>query len=141
MNQVWLIGRLTRDPDLRYTDSNLAVARFSVAIDRTPGRGGEDRGADFPSVVVFGKQAENCNQYLAKGRQVAVLGHIQTGSYTNKEGKKVYTTDVVAERVQFLDWGDRPAKSEPSAPAGGGAKAPSGFEAIKDDDEFGDIPF
>lgn len=146
MNQVWLIGRLTRDPELRYTDSNLAIARFSVAVDRMPGRDGQDRGTDFPGIVVFGRQAENCNQYLAKGRKVSIQGHIQTGSYTNKEGRKIYTTDVVADRVEFLEWGDRPAQSSQASGQASGAgedqKAPAGFEAIEDsDDGFGDIPF
>ena len=103
MNSVVLIGRLTRDPEVRYTESQLAVARFSIAINRVPGRDGQDRGADFPNIVVFGKQAENCERFLTKGRQVAIQGHIQTGSY-EKDGRKVYTTDVVADRVEFLDW-------------------------------------
>lgn len=146
MNQVWLIGRLTRDPDLRYTESNLAVARFSVAVDRMPGRDGQDKGTDFPNVVVFGRQAENCNQYLSKGRKVSILGRIQTGSYTNKEGKKVYTTDVVANRVEFLDWGDNPAQQPPksggfSGGGGGSKETPAGFEAIDDDDAFDEVPF
>ena len=108
MNSVVLIGRLTRDPELRYTaGSQMAVANFSLAIDR-PGRQGEDKKTDFPRVTVFGKQAENCEKYLAKGRMVAVQGRIQTGSYQDREsGKTIYTTDVVADRVEFLEWGDR----------------------------------
>ena len=107
MNSVNLIGRLTRDPEVRYTESQLAVARFSLAIDRGKDRNGKSRGADFPGIVVFGKQAETCERYLAKGRRVAVQGRLQTGSYVNKEGAKVYTTDVIADRVEFLDWGDK----------------------------------
>ena len=106
MNSVQLIGRLTRDPEVRYTASQMAVATFSVAIDR-PTRTGSERQTDFPRVTVFGKQAENCEKYLAKGRRVAVEGRIQTGSYQNKNGDTIYTTDVVANRVEFLDWGDR----------------------------------
>ena len=85
MNSVQLIGRLTRDPEVRYTASQMAVATFSVAIDR-PTRAGGERQTDFPRVTVFGKQAENCEKYLAKGRRVAVEGRIQTGSYQNKNG-------------------------------------------------------
>lgn len=104
MNSVNLIGRLTRDPDLRYTSGNqTAVARFSVAIDRGKDRNGEDRGADFPNIIVFGKTAENCSSYLAKGSRVGIVGRIQTGSYVNRDGQKVYTTEVVADRVEFLE--------------------------------------
>lgn len=109
MNNVMLIGRLTRDPEVRYTSgSQMAVANFTLAIDR-PVRQGEERKADFPRVVVFGRQAETCEKYLAKGRLVAVEGRIQTGSYQNRNGDTVYTTDVVASRVEFLEWGDRPS--------------------------------
>lgn len=99
MNLVSLVGRLTRDPELK--EGTTSVARFSVAIDRGKDKDGNDRGTDFPNVVVFGKQAENCAKYLEKGRQVAIQGRIQTGSY-EKDGKKIYTTDVVADRVEFL---------------------------------------
>lgn len=106
MNCVQLVGRLTRDPEVRYTPSTqLAVARFSLAIDRIVGQGKEKQ-TDFPRIVVFGKQAENCEKYLEKGRKVAVQGRIQTGSYKNKDGATVYTTEVVADRVEFLEWGD-----------------------------------
>ena len=135
MNNVVLIGRLTRDPEVRYTEAQLAVARFSIAINRVPGRDGQDRGADFPNIVVFGKQAENCERFLTKGRQVCIQGHIQTGSYTNKDGNKVYTTDVVADRVEFLEWGDRPATGgQVSSSAAPGV--PEGFEAIDDDEDI-----
>ena len=126
MNNVVLIGRLTKDPELRWSN-DLASARFSLAINRI----GKDKGADFPSIVVFGKQAENCEKYLTKGRQVCIQGHLQTGSYTNKEGNKVYTTDVIADRVEFLEWGDREEK--PTNNSG----AFEGFEAVEDDD----VPF
>lgn len=101
MNSVLLIGRLTKDPELRYTPtSNMAVTRFTLAVDR-PKQGAEEKNADFIQIKVFGKQAENCEKYLAKGRQVAVQGHIYTGSY-DKHGETVYTTEIVAERVEFL---------------------------------------
>ncbi len=106
MNSVNLIGRLTKDPQIRYTQDGLAIANFAVAINRMKRQGQEDQ-ADFPRVKTFGKTAENCDRYLAKGRLVAVQGRIQTGSYQNKNGDTVYTTDVIADRVQFLEWGDR----------------------------------
>ena len=104
MNNVILIGRTTREVELRYTTSQTAVARFSLAVER-PVKDGEKK-ADFPNIIVFGKQAENCEKYLAKGRKVAVQGRLQTGSYEDKDGKRVYTTDVIAERVEFLEWAD-----------------------------------
>lgn len=120
MNSVHLIGRLTRDPEVRYTSgSQMAVAHFTIAIDRPP-RQGQERQADFPRIVVFGRQAETCEQYLAKGRLVAIEGRIQTGSYQNKDGQTVYTTDVVANRVEFLDWGDRNGSGSGSGRGGQG---------------------
>ena len=102
MNSVILIGRLARDPELSYTpNTQSAVCRFTIAVDR-PRRQGEDQGADFIRITVWGRQAETCDRYLNKGRQVAVMGRIQTGSYKNREGVTVYTTDVVADRVEFL---------------------------------------
>lgn len=106
MNTVALIGRLTKNVDLRYTsDTQMAVCTFTIAIDR-PVRTGGEKQTDFPRVTVFGKQAENCERFLAKGRLVGVQGRLQTGSYTNKDGATVYTTDVVADRVEFLEWGE-----------------------------------
>lgn len=119
MNKVVLIGRLTRDPELRYltTGSNTAVARFTLAVDKQLSKEKklemESRNqptADFINIVVWGKLAETCSNYLAKGRLTAVSGRIQTGSY-EKEGRRVYTTEVVAENVQFLEWGDGPNRS------------------------------
>lgn len=100
MNNVVLIGRLTKDPELAYGGQNrdIAVCRFTLAVDRPT----QDKAADFIRIVVFRKQAETAHQYLSKGRQCAVEGRIQTGSYKDREGKTVYTTDVVANRVQFL---------------------------------------
>lgn len=110
MNNVTLIGRTTREVELRYTTSQTAVARFSLAVER-PVKDGEKK-ADFPNIIVFGKQAENCEKYLAKGRKVAVQGRLQTGSYEKNDGSKVYTTDVIAERVEFLEWKDAESHSE-----------------------------
>ena len=139
MNSVVLIGRLTRDPEVRYTaGTQMAVCTFTVAIDR-PVRAGGEKQTDFPRVTVFGKQAENCKRFLAKGRLVGVQGRIQTGSYTNKDGATVYTTDVVADRVEFLEWGDRPAggqRAQTQEAAPRFDAAPEGFSAIDED-----IPF
>ena len=145
MNNVTLIGRLTRDPDVRYTSgSQMAVARFTIAIDR-PTRQNGDRPTDFPSIVVFGKQAEKCEKYLKKGRLVGVEGRIQTGSYQNKNGDTVYTTDVVANRVEFLEWGDRAQGSQnrqssdyrQSQPSQSMTDdVPDSFEAIEEDVPF-----
>ena len=105
MNSVVLIGRLARDPELSYTpNTQTAVTRFTLAVDR-PRRQGEDQGADFIRITVFGRQAETCDRYLSKGRQAAVQGRIQTGSYKNREGVTVYTTDIIADRVEFLGGG------------------------------------
>ena len=102
MNNVNLIGRLTKDVDLRYTQTGLAVGRFSVAIDR-PKKDGQDNGADFPNCVAYGKTAENLANYVHKGEMVGVTGCIRTGSYTKKDGQKVYTTDVAVTSAQFLN--------------------------------------
>ncbi|WP_027869551.1 single-stranded DNA-binding protein [Eubacterium sp. AB3007] len=150
MNSVQLIGRLVRDPDVRYTaGSQMAVASFTIAIDR-PTRAGEEKKADFPRITVFGRQAETCEKYLAKGRKVAIEGRIQTGSYQNKNGDTVYTTDVIANRVEFLDWGDRqqggggfqqgadraPAPQAPQAPQSPAEDRPDSFQAIEEDVPF-----
>lgn len=101
MNKVFLIGRLSRDPELRHTTSGMAVCQINVAISRRTGAGKEPE-TDFINVVVWDKQAENVARYLAKGRQVAVEGRIQTRNYDNNEGKKVYVTEVIATNVEFL---------------------------------------
>ena len=103
MNSAQLIGRLTRDPDLRYTSgSQMAVTRFTLAVDRLRGSQSDEKQADYISIVCFGKVAETVNQYAYKGMRVGIEGRIQTGSY-EKDGRKVYTTDVVASRVEFLE--------------------------------------
>ncbi len=119
MNSVILTGRLVKDPELTYTPkTQTAACRLTIAVDR-PKRGdaqGDDyvRSADFIRVTVWDRQAETCDRYLAKGRQVAIHGRIQTGSYKNKDGQTVYTTDVVADRVEFLgsNSNERPAPTE-----------------------------
>lgn len=112
MNSVVLIGRLTKDPELRYTAGQMAVCNFTIAIDR-PAKQGEQKKTDYPRVTVFGKQAENCDRFLKKGRLVGVQGRLTTGSYQDKNGNRVYTTDVNADRVEFLEWSEKPA-TEPA---------------------------
>lgn len=139
MNQVQLIGRLTRDPELRYStgQNQTAVCRFSLAINT--GYGDRQR-TDYPNIVVFGKVAENCEKYLRKGSQAAVTGRIQTGSYTNKDGQKIYTTDVIASSVEFLgsaknSAGQPQQYGEPDVNPETGM--PTGFAQMDEDD----IPF
>lgn len=104
MNKAILIGRLTRDPELRYTSSNRAVCQFTIAIDRPfTNQATGNREADFINVVAWDKTGENIGKYMAKGRLIAVEGRIQTRSYDNNEGKKVYVTEVIASNVQFLE--------------------------------------
>lgn len=137
MNQVILIGNLTKDPEVRYAPgTQMAICTFTLALNRGKDKDGNDKGADFPRVTVFGKQAENCERFLAKGRKVAIQGKISTGSYKNKEGATVYTTDVIAERVEFLEWGDK--AKDPDADFKQTPGVPEGFQALEDDD---DIPF
>ncbi len=103
MNKVMLIGRLTKDPDLRYTTSNIATVSFSIAVNRPFTNQSGVREADFLNVVAWRKQAENVKKYITKGSLVAVEGRIQTRNYDDKDGKKVYVTEVVADSVQFLE--------------------------------------
>ena len=103
MNKVFLVGRLTRDPDLRYGANNNAVMRTSIAVDRQFTNQNGEREADFISIVAFGNRAETMKKYLMKGSQIAISGRIQTGSYDDKDGKRIYTTDVIIDEFQFLD--------------------------------------
>ena len=102
MNKVFLIGRLTRDPELRYTGNNTPVASFSLAVNRSFTNQQGEREADFFNITVWRKQAENVKNYLSQGSQVAVEGRLQTRSYEDKEGQKRYVTEVVADNVEFL---------------------------------------
>ena len=106
LNKVVLIGRLTKDPELRYTASGIAVARFTLAVDRGFKNQQGEKQADFIPIQVWRSTAENCAKYLSKGRLVAVVGRIQTGHY-EKDRQRVYTTDVVADEVRFLEWGEK----------------------------------
>ena len=104
MNKVILIGRLTRDPEVRYSDGNerMCITRYTLAVDRRIKQEGQQN-ADFIGCVAFGKNAEFADKYLRQGTKIAVTGRIQTGSYTNREGRKIYTTDVVIEEQEFSE--------------------------------------
>lgn len=125
MNLVTLIGRTTKDVETRYTQDQMAIAKFTLAVDR---QSKGEKKADFIGCIAFGKQAELCEKYLVKGKKTAVEGRIQTGSYTKDDGSKVYTTDVIVNRVEFLEWGEKTEKAE-SDPLGS-------FEALDEE-----IPF
>lgn len=103
LNRVVLVGRLTRDPEMRITPSGVAITRFTLAVNRSFKDASGEQKADFINIVAFRKQAENVANYVKKGSLVGVDGRIQTGSYEGQDGKRVYTTDVVAESVQFLE--------------------------------------
>lgn len=134
MNKVILMGRLTRDPEMRYSsgDNQTAIARYTLAVDRRFKRQGDEQTADFINCVVFGRGAEFAENYLHQGTKIAVTGRIQTGSYTNKEGKKVYTTEVVVEEQEFAEskaaaanysgggYQQAPSRPEPTQAAGDG---------------------
>ncbi|HAQ39653.1 MAG TPA: single-stranded DNA-binding protein [Clostridiales bacterium] len=135
MNNVVLIGRLVRDPELRFIPSSgMAVAKFTLAVDREMSRDKKQEAAsqgkqtaDFIGITVFGKQAENCANYLTKGSQCAVHGRISTGSYTTQTGEKRYTTDIIADRVEFI--------------GGKGQSSPQQGRPVQPDSSFfGDFP-
>ena len=144
MNSVVLIGRLARDPELRFVPgSGMAVANFTMAIDkgltREKKQEFESQGrptADFIRIVVWGKQAENCSQYLSKGKLVAIQGSIQTGTYKSTTGETRYTTEVLANRVEFLEWGEKTEKTNTEFSESD--LAFEDFQSIADDD---DVPF
>ena len=138
MNKVILMGRLTRDPEVRYSqgENNLAIARYTLAVDRRFQRN-SDQTADFISCVAFGKAAEFAEKWFRQGIKVAISGRIQTGSYTNKDGVKVYTTEVVVEEQEF-------AESKNASSAGGGSapmqNAPHPTPSAASGDGFMSIP-
>ena len=108
MVSIFCVGRLTKEPELRYIASTgTAVTRFSIAVDRPFAKKDAEVTADFFNVVVWGKTAEHCANYLAKGRQVALRGRLQNNNYTDKDGVKRYTVEIIAEEVKFIDWGDK----------------------------------
>ncbi|NFA60350.1 single-stranded DNA-binding protein [Clostridium botulinum] len=148
MNKVVLIGRLTKDPGLKFTPGNgTAVANFTLAVDRRFSKDGQ-READFIPIVVWGKQAESTANYMSKGKLMGVSGRIQTRSYEAKDGTKRYITEVIAEEVKFLEWGDK-ATTDSSYNNGSESSHQSGQNFGNgnsfDDDiipvDDGDIPF
>ena len=137
-----LIGRLTRDPEVRYSDNGHTVARFAIAVDRRFKKENEQN-ADFINTVAFGKTAEFVEKYFFQGSKIVVEGRIQTGSYTNQDGQKVYTTDVVAEQVEF---GESKNSNNTNGSANESRPAPSsaigdGFMNIPDGVEDEGLPF
>ena len=158
MNKVILMGRLTRDPDVKYSsgDNAMAIARYTLAVDRRRTRSNDpnEQTADFISCVAFGKAGEFAEKYLKKGTKMLITGRIQTGSYTNKDGVKVYTTEVVVEDQEFaesknassnggnFDYGANSAPAQASAPASNStpAAAGDGFMNIPDGIEE-ELPF
>ncbi|MCR4924636.1 MAG: single-stranded DNA-binding protein [Lachnospiraceae bacterium] len=142
MNKVILMGRLTRDPEVRYStgDNQMAIARYTLAVDRRFNRNGNDQTADFINCVAFGKSGEFAEKYFRKGIKIVVTGRIQTGSYTNKDGQKVYTTEVVAEDQEFAE------SKNAAAPVGSGSGYVDTHDAALGDaasdlsDDFMNIP-
>ena len=161
MNKTQLIGRLTRDPEVRYTqgDNSMCIARYTLAVDRRyKAQNGDGQDADFIPCVAFGKSGEFVEKYFHKGLKVGVVGRIQTGSYTNKDGVKVYTTEVVVEDQEFVEnknsnsgsggngsGQNKGGNQSANGQSNGGQKTPAstpsslnGFNAVDDDDE---LPF
>lgn len=133
MNKVILIARLTGDPEIRYSQSAspLAIARHSLAVDRRMNRNNPDgQTADFIKCVAFGKNAEFAEKYLKKGTKVAVVGHIQTSSYTNKDGVKVYTTEVVVDEYEFAESKSGQQNAAPTTAGEGFMNIPDGIENL-----------
>ena len=137
MNSVQLIGRLTRDPETMYASgTQMAVCTFTIAVD-APRKKDGTKTTDYPRVKTFGRQAETCETYLKKGRMVGISGRLSTGSYQNKKGDTVYTADVLADRVDFIDWGDEAKeKAEPEKKEPAPEPIQQSFEAIDDDVPF-----
>lgn len=139
MNNVILIGRLVRDPELRYNQgSGMALCQFTIAVDKNLSRDKKQQfeaqgkpTADFIRIVVWGKQAENCNTYLEKGRKVAVQGSISTSSYKAQNGETRYSTDVLANQIEFLEWGEK--KENQGAPRRQSDAADSNFSSFDND--------
>lgn len=118
LNRIILIGRLTRDPELRYTASGIAVTTFTLAVDRPFTNNQGERETDFINIVTWRALAENCANYLKKGRLTAVEGRLQVRNYDNNEGRKVYVSEVVADNVRFLEWGETGSQSRNILPMG-----------------------
>lgn len=138
MNKVILMGRLTRDPEVRYSQGAqpLAIARYTLAVDRRDSKQGK-QSADFINCIAFGKSGEFAEKYLHQGTKIVVTGRIQTGSYTNRDGQKVYPTDVVVEEQEFAESKKNTQPAPEPAPAGGY----EGFMNIPDNVEDEGLPF
>lgn len=143
MNKVVLMGRLTRDPEVRYGGANnTAVAKYSLAVPRKFKRDG-DQECDFISCVAFGKLGEFAEKYLRKGTKIVIVGRIQTGSYTNKDGQKVYTTDVVVEEQEFAESKNASSQNSDNRTSSPHGSAPDsdGFMNIPDGIDDSELPF
>ena len=141
MNKVILIGRFVRDPEIRYTPNDRCCANFSIAVDRKYKQEGQ-QDADFPRVIAWGKTAEFIEKYFRRGMKIVIEGRIQTGKYTNKEGQTVYTTDVVAESVEFAESKSASSNSNSSKPAESKPKIDEdGWMNIPDDVDDEGLPF
>lgn len=132
MNKVVLMGRLTRDPDVRYTSNNTLVASFTLAVNRRFAKQGEERQADFINIVAWDKTGEFCSKYFKKGQQVGIIGRLQTRQYDDKDGKRVYVTEVVAEEAYFAD----SKKENMGDPFAAEQASNSGFKVTDDDLPF-----
>ena len=139
MNRVTLVGRLTAKPELRYTSSNLPYARFSIAVNRSFRNNDGQTEADFINIIVWRKQAENVCNFLDKGRLVGVDGRLQTGSYTDKDGNRRYTTDVVADSVQFLE--SRNSSSNVASSSNSAGPSPYDYQDVPSEVNVSDDPF
>ena len=131
MNRVILMGRLTRDPEVRYSKSerSMAVARYTLAVDRRGRREGSEQTADFISIVAFDRAGEFAEKYFRQGMRVCISGRIQTGSYTNRDGQKVYTTEVIADEQEFADSKGNSGQQDRSRDIGDGfMNIPEGIE-------------
>lgn len=131
MNKVILIGRLTKDPELRFTPSGVAVSTVVLAVDRKVFSKDQEKGTDFIQVIIWGKQAEATANYISKGCKFGVCGRIQTRNYNDKDGNKKYVTEVIAEEVSFIEWGNKVDKRSV------GMDSSTGFES---DISYGNLP-
>lgn len=147
LNKVILMGRLTRDPELRTTPQGASVCSFSIAVDRGYVRQGEERQADFINIVAWRSTAEFVSKYFVKGQMIAVVGRIQTRNYDDKDGKKVYVTEVVADEISFADSKRDNGQAQPAAtyttaapqvPQQTQPPVSDGFQVVPDED---DLPF
>lgn len=142
MNKVVLMGRLTRDPEVRYTqgENQMAIARYTLAVDRRYNRGNDENTADFIPCVAFGKAGEFAEKYFRKGTKIAVSGRIQTGSYTNKDGVKVYTTEVIVDDQEFAESKSNSSNSDGNYGSGFGGSGSQSAAPMSAGDGFMNIP-